>query len=347
MDINHTEEYQPGLVVAGVNYRKTALEIRNKFALTTENIRNIYSEKHTHIPNDYFILSTCNRTEIYSITKQPEDLLHIFSQHTHATLEETNAYTFIKTGDEAIHHLYRVAAGLDSQILGDYEIIGQLKNAFALSKSFQCSGGYLEKLVNGALQASRQVRNRTSVSDGTTSVSYAVIQLLKQKLAEQESARICLLGMGKFGELTLKNLKHYMPQHQLTVINRNETRALEISEKYSVLYAKMEQNDEVLQRSDIVVVATGADHPILAKSQLENSPVRMVFDLSMPSNVSADVKELKHVEFYDIDNLSEIVNETISRRTNQVPFALEIIDKHIREFKEWEVRRAIYATALN
>ncbi|MCW5908230.1 MAG: glutamyl-tRNA reductase [Chitinophagales bacterium] len=341
------EKYQTRLVVAGVNYRKTALEIRSKFALTTEHVKSIYADVEFILPGDFFILSTCNRTEIYCTTNQPQQLLNVFSRYSNATPEETEEYTFVKTGDEAIHHLYRVASGLDSQILGDYEIIGQLKNAFALAKAHKRAGGYLEKLVNGSLQASRQVRNRTSVSDGTTSVSYAVIRLLKQKLAESESANICLMGMGKFGELTLRNLQHYLPQHRLTVINRNEERAQQVSEKYAVPYVKMEQCNEVLRQSDIVVVATGADHPIVTKAQIENSPVRMVFDLSVPSNVSADVKQLQNVEFYDIDSLSEIINETLTRRTNEVPFALEIIDEHIREFKEWEARRALYVPVLN
>lgn len=340
-------EYDTKLVVAGVNYRKTALDIRSKFALTTENIKGIYEDFATHSPGHFFILSTCNRTEIYSFTPQPKQLLEVFARYSAATAQETEEYTFVKTGDEAIHHLYRVASGLDSQILGDYEIIGQLKNAFALAKAHKRAGGYLEKLVNGALQASRQVRNRTTVSDGTTSVSYAVIQLLKKNLAETDNANVCLMGMGKFGELTLKNIQHYLPQHRLTVINRNEERAQQVSAKYAVPYRPIENSDEVLKQSDILVVATGAAHPIVSKAQIENSPVRMVFDLSVPSNVSADVKQLKGVEFYDIDSLSGIINETLTRRTNEVPFALEIIDEHISEFKEWEMRRALYVPVLN
>ncbi|HEY0261475.1 MAG TPA: glutamyl-tRNA reductase, partial [Chitinophagales bacterium] len=199
------------LVIAGVNYRKTALDIRNKFALTTEKIKHIYEEQNIK-PNDFFILSTCNRTEIYGITDSPETLVNFLSHQSNVDEAEAQNYTFVKQGNEAVQHLFQVASGLDSQILGDYEIIGQLKNAFLLSKSHGCLGGYLEKLVNTSLQASRQVRNSTSISDGTTSTSYAVIQLLKQATTENQAQKICLMGLGKIGALTLKNLKSYLPQ---------------------------------------------------------------------------------------------------------------------------------------
>ncbi len=341
------ETLERSLIVVGVNYRKTSLEIRNKFAFTSDLLKRVYAEKCKNRQTGFFILSTCNRTELYSTNTSPVFLKEIFSEYTTASHDDVEAFTFVKQGDEAIHHLFRVASGLDSQILGDYEIIGQLKNAFALAKAARCVDGYLEKLVNGALQASRKVRNNTTISDGTTSVSYAVIQQLKQQFENHQGAKVCLMGLGKFGELTLKNLLHYMPQHQLTVINRNEARAQEVSAKYSVAYRSISETDTVICNSDVLVVATGADHPIVTKSQIENTDVKVVFDLSVPSNVSAEVKQLPGVTFYDIDSLSEIVNETITKRSNQIPVALEIIDEHISEFKNWEARRALFTPVLN
>ena len=246
------------MVVTGVNFRETALEVRNKFALTTENIRHIYEDLNYQKPDDFFILSTCNRTEIYSITKQPKLLIDFLLHYSHAKEDESRKYTFITEGDEAIQHLFQVASGLDSQILGDYEIIGQLKNAFALSKNHNCLSGYMEKLVNSSLQASRQVRNNTSISDGTTSVSYAVIQLLKKEIGHSNAMNICLMGLGKIGTLTLKNLKSYLPQHKITLVNRNEVRAESAALEYKVDFAKLEAQDAVLQNADVLIIATGA-----------------------------------------------------------------------------------------
>lgn len=335
------------LIVTGVNFRKTALEVRNKFALTTDNIRHIYQDNDFDKPKDFFILSTCNRTEIYGVTDEADTLVNFLSHYSHANEQEVKEYTFCKEGDEAMQHLFRVASGLDSQILGDYEIIGQLKNAFALSKSNDCLSGYMEKLVNASLQASRQVRNSTSISDGTTSVSYAVIQLLKQQLGSKEPMHICLMGLGKIGTLTLKNLKSYLPNHHITIINRNEAKAQDTAAEFDVAFAKYEEQEIVLQKSDVLIVATGADHPIITKQQIEPSKVKILFDLSVPSNVSNEVKAMPQLQFYDIDNLSKIVNETISKRKDQVPLALEIIDEHIAGFKEWEKRRAFYTKSEN
>lgn len=331
------------LVVTGVNYRKTALDIRNKFALTAESIKYIYEGENHSKPNDFFILSTCNRTEIYSFTNQPDQLVDLLLQSSATKDAESRNYTFTKTGDDAIKHLFEVASGLDSQILGDYEIIGQLKNAFTLSKTHHSVSGYMEKLVNASLQASRQVRNQTTVSNGTTSVSYAVIQLMKQELEGSEPKNICLMGLGKIGTLTLKNLKSYLPEHNITLINRDESKAIEAAMEYGVNYAGFENHKEVIQTADVLVVATGADHHIIDRKHIEPSNVRLLFDLSVPSNVCPDVEEIEGLKFYHVDSLSQIVNETLSHRKEQVPHALEIIDEHIAEFKEWERRRLLYS----
>jgi len=336
------KDIEERLVVTGVNFRKTALEVRNKFALTTENIRHIYEDQNYKKPDDFFILSTCNRTEIYSITSQPELLVNFLLHYSHATEEESRQYTFIKDGEEAIQHLFQLASGLDSQILGDCEIIGQLKNAFTLSKENNCLSGCMEKIVNSALQASRQVRNNTCISDGTTSISYAVIQLLKQEIGHSNPLKICLIGLGKIGTLTLKNLKCYLPHPKITIVNRNEIRAEAAANEHQVDFVKLEEQDAVLQNSDVLIVATGADHLLISKPQIVNSKIKLLFDLSVPSNVSADVKDISGLKFYDIDGLSKIVNETILKRKNQVPVALEIIEDHMATYKEWEKRRALY-----
>lgn len=329
------------LVVAGVNFHKTSLEVRNKFALTTEHIKNIYSDLSNAHVGDFFILSTCNRTEIYSTTKQPQLLLNILAEHNHIDIKDVKEYAFIKEGDEAAKHLFRVAAGLDSQILGDYEIIGQLKNAFIMAKQYNRTNGYMEKLVNGALQASRQVKSRTSLSDGTTSVAYAAIQLLKEKAGDTKY-NVCLLGLGKIGTLTLKNLCNYLPQHNVTVVNRNESKAQTAASEYSVDYAPYNSQQEVLAHADVLIVATGADHAVITKQDIEDSNVKLVFDLSVPSNVSADVREINGVQFYNIDELSDIVNNTIDQRRIELPLAEQIIEEHYEEFRSWEERRSIY-----
>ncbi len=330
------------LSVVGVSFRKTTLDIRNKFALTAEHIKRIYADGTGKYPKDFFILSTCNRTEIYSTGPTPQILLNLLSDNTTASAEEVRDYAFVKTGDDAVKHLFRVAAGMDSQILGDYEIIGQLKNAFNLSKSLGCTSGYMEKLLNSALQSSRQVKSRTALSDGTTSVSYAVIQLLKEAIGAEQAMNVCLMGLGKIGTLTLKNLTHYLPQHKITVINRSEAKAELAAGEYSVDYAPFESQQDVIETADVLIVATGADKAIISKKDLTGSNVKFIFDLSVPSNVHHDVKEIEGLMHYNIDELSKIVNNSIEARRSEIPLAESIIAEYFEEFRQWEIRRAIY-----
>jgi len=328
------------LVIVGVNYHKVSLEIRNKFAFSPGTIQKVYNEANKALLNDFFILSTCNRTEIYSTSHDAQSLLRVFLDHTEVTQQEVEEHTFIKEGDLAIRHLFMVASGLDSQILGDYEIVRQIKNAFGAAKECNLVSGGLEKIVSESLKASKQIRAQTSISDGTTSVSYAVVKLLKQEAAKTSPQNICLMGLGKIGALTLKNLIHYAPDHNLTLINRDQTKAEAFAADYGVRFATAEQHNEVLNASDILVVATGADHPLVTREQIEGSSVKLIFDLSVPSNVSPDVKEIEGVKIYDIDELSKIVDETIENRKKQVPQAMEIIKANIEEYKEWEKRRS-------
>lgn len=329
-------------VVVGVNFRNTSLEVRSRFALTADSIRKMYENTPSHVLNSYFVLSTCNRTEIYALTNQPELLLRLFSLLKGITYNEVRQYSFIKKGDDAIKHLFRVASGLDSQILGDHEIIGQLKNAFTLAKSYKKTSGFMEKLYNSSLQVSKQVKGRTSISNGTTSVSYSVIQLLKQT-GEQKPLHVCLLGLGKIGTLTLKNIKHYMPQHRVTLINRDAAKAMEAATEHSVNYASFGEKAEILKGADVLIVATGADEPVICKGNLEGTPVKLVFDLSVPSNVSTDVREISRLTLYNIDELSHLVNQTIAQRKAEIPVAETIIEEHFAGLKEWEERRELYA----
>jgi glutamyl-tRNA reductase len=331
------------LTVAGVNFRNTSVEIRSRFAFTNEGIRKIYQDESYKHLQDFFILSTCNRTEIYSTATYPETLLQVLAGHKGLGDEEIRQYAFVKTGDEAVKHLFKVAAGLDSQIIGDHEIIGQLKNAFVLAKTYNRTSGFMEKLVNSALQASRQVKSRTSLSDGTTSVSYAVIQLLKQYISNTDAVHVCLLGLGKIGTLTLKNLRHYLPQHRVTLVNRNSTKAEIAAGEFNIDYAPFENQQDVLNKADILIVATGADHPIITAAEIEAGRVRMIFDLSVPSNVDPAVARVQGVQLFNIDELSQIVNSSIEARRTEIPLAESIINEHFDEFRQWEWRREKYS----
>jgi glutamyl-tRNA reductase len=273
--------------------------------------------------------------------------MEIFVAHTDVCREEIEQYTFIKYGEDAIRHLYSVAAGIDSQILGDYEIVRQIKTAFAAAKENNMVSGALEKIVSESLKASKQVRANTSISDGTTSISYAVVKLLKAETAQEPPQNICLMGLGKIGALTLKNLTNYAPDHNLTLINRDESKAEMYAADYDLRYAREHEQDEVLKRADILIVATGADHPLITKQHILQSDIKLIFDLSVPSNVCPEVKKMDGIKLFDIDQLSRIVDETVEKRQKQIPQALQIIEANIEEYKVWKKRRSEYLVKLS
>jgi glutamyl-tRNA reductase len=335
------------LSVVGVNFRKTSLEIRSKFALTPEHAKFIYLDAIEPIYGNFFILSTCNRTEIYATGIPTELLIDLLSKHSGLSAVDVHHYAFTKSGNAAVQHLFRVASGLDSQILGDYEIIGQLKKAFALARECNKANGFLEKLVNAALQASKQIKSKTSISNGTTSVSYAVIQLLKQTAGSKGSLHICLVGLGKIGMLTLKNLKHYLPNNQITLVNRNQAKAEEAAVNQETAFAPFNDLKDIMRTSNVLIVATGADHAIIHKNDVATTGINLIFDLAVPSNVNNNVRELPGVQLFNIDQLSQIVNQSVEARKNEIPLAEAIIAEHILGFKQWETRRGLYSTKLS
>lgn len=331
------------LVVAGVSYHKTDINIRNRFAITTDKIKQIYLQSHHSIPFRFFILSTCNRTEIYANTTDSQFVVNLFFRCLQANDVDMTRHVYLKEDKEAIQHLFRVAAGLDSQIVGDNEITGQLKAAFRLSKSYSCADGYLEKLVNAALETSRRVRRLTSISDGTTSVSYAVVQMLKRLFPENRPLQICLIGAGKIGKVTLKNLLQYMPYHRLVLINRTHTRARIISERCGVSLVSLDQSLATIRQSDVLIVATSAEEIVVTPFHIENSNVKVILDLSVPSNVDRCIRQSDRLLYLNIDSIAAIVNDTINKRTHQIPRALAIVDEYVTKFKNWEHRRHLFA----
>lgn len=334
---------EPGQILAtGISFKKATLETRNKFALTGEKIERIYTENHG--AHSFFILSTCNRTEIYSTGRHIGWMADLLSAQSGLSRSQLELYCFAKSGYHAVEHLYRVASGLESQIPGDYEITGQVKKAFMLAKSYGQTNGQLEKILAGALQVSKEVKNTTKISDGTCTVSHAVIQLLKQAQVAGGPYKICLVGLGKIGMLTLKKLRSLLPGCEITLVNRTLAKAEAAAGELGVGFVPIEELDTALAPANALIVATGSDHAIISKQQIENTNIKLVFDLSVPCNVDTEVSGISGLQLYNIDQLSQIVNQSIEGRISELPKAEAIIARHIEDYKAWEARRQKFST---
>jgi glutamyl-tRNA reductase len=285
------------------------------------------------------VISTCNRTEIYGLASSAKALVSLLCSQTSGSVETFNQLSYIKKGASAIEHLFSVGAVLDSQILGDYEIIGQIKQSFKFAKEQGSIGGYMERLVNSVIQASKSIKNNTQLSGGTVSVSFAAIQFLKDNVENSSDKKILLLGTGKIGRNTCKNVVDYLNNTNITLINRTEDRAKELADELNLRVGSYELIEHELKAADVIIVATNAASPILNKAQFLNSNNKVLIDLSIPNNIHPNCKELAHITLVNVDDLSKINDATLQMRIDEIPKAKSIIAEQISEFNEWYAMR--------
>jgi glutamyl-tRNA reductase len=324
-----------GFFVAGINYKKTDAAARGRFAISNEQYEKLLTLASSFNIAELFVLSTCNRTEIYGFADNAAHLAGLLCTQTTGDLAAFADLAYIRKGEEAIRHLFEVGAGLDSQILGDYEIVGQIKQAVKFARDRQFIGPFTERLVNCVLQASKAIKNQTGLSGGTVSVSFAAIQYIREKMPVLEDQKILLVGTGKIGRNTCHNMVDYLGTRNITLINRTESRAAELAREIGVGYAPLEQIADCVKAADIILVATNAEHPTLLRSYLEGQGEKLIIDLSIPCNVEKSAAELPGITLVNVDELSRIKDETLQKRTAEVPKAKVIIAEHIAEWVNW------------
>lgn len=326
--------------VAGINYKKTDTKIRGSFAIGPEQYERILNLALQFEVRDLFILSTCNRTEIYGITETAEQLVTLLCTETQGTVETFNELSYRKNGVDAVRHLFDVGAGLDSQILGDYEIVGQLRKAMKFAKGKGYIHSFLDRTLNQVLQSSKEIKNNTSLSDGTVSVAFAAVQYIREKSVSLKDKKILLLGTGKIGTITCKNLVDYLPASHITLMNRSPEKAENLAEMFGLKTAPFNNLREQLALADVVLVATDAPEPIVLAADLEDhSQKKIIIDLSIPCNVDKKAERLPGLTLIDVDGLSRLKDETLMRRAAEVPKARLIIQTHLRELLDWHEMR--------
>ncbi len=321
--------------IVGINYKKSDAATRGQFAINSQQYENILALAPTFQVSSLFILSTCNRTEIYGFAENADQLINLLCTQTQGDSQLFSTMAYVKNGDVAVDHLFNVGAGLDSQILGDYEIIGQLKQAFKFAKDRGDINCFMERLFNNVLQSSKVIKNETAISGGTVSVSFAAIQYIKENVTAAEGKKILLLGTGKIGRNTCKNLVDYLGVNNLTIINRSDEKAAALAAELNLKYAPITQLDQYIQLSDIILVATNAASPLILADMLQNMGNKLIIDLSIPNNVEPAAAGLANITLVNVDQLSAIKDQTLQNRESEAPKAREIIQLHLALFSEW------------
>lgn len=326
--------------VLSISYEKADAETRSKFAFFDEQVKDFVENIHKNELGDAFVVSTCNRTEIYTTTPNYLLVAEEFCKTTGVSLMDFVQFVNVHKKEEALTHLFRVAAGLESQILGDFEIIGQIKNAYnRFKKEKKNSNPYLERAINSAIQISKKIKNETGISNGAASVSYAAVHYILNSQTQLSDKNILLLGVGEIGQNTVENLVKHIHQPKIKIANRTEETAAKIGEKYNIPHIDFENFQDELKNTDILIVATGASKPVVTNSQIPEGREMLVIDLSIPNNVEKIIGDREHIKLVDVDMLSQHINETMEQRKKEIPKAEGIIKDMAKEFAEWEKKR--------
>ncbi|WP_262732388.1 glutamyl-tRNA reductase [Gaetbulibacter sp. NE] len=319
----------------GLSYKKADAETRGHFSLDEQGKQTLYQQAKINGVESLIVISTCNRTEIYGFAEHPYQLIKLLCDNTKGTVEEFQNVAYIYKNTEAISHIFRVGCGLDSQILGDFEIISQLKVSAKSAKKEGLLNAYSERLVNAVIQASKRIKTETDISSGATSVSFASVQYILNNVSDISNKNILLFGTGKIGRNTCENLIKHTKNEHITLINRTKTKAEEVAGKFNVLVKDYANLQEEINASDILIVATGAQNPTVDKHLIQSKKPLLVLDLSIPKNVDSNVKDLSNITLIHLDDLSQITDETLEKRKGQVPYAETIIEEIKIEFNNW------------
>ncbi|HZJ35548.1 MAG TPA: glutamyl-tRNA reductase [Gillisia sp.] len=319
----------------GLSYKKAEATVRGHFSLTEEGKLNLLEKAKNDGIDGLIVTSTCNRTEIYGFAQHPFQLIKLLCEFTKGTVEEFEKVAYVYKNKAAISHMFHVGSGLDSQILGDFEIICQLKKAFVLSKSVGVANPFLERLVNAVIQSSKRIKNETQISSGATSVSFASVQYILKEVANISNKNILLFGTGKIGRNTCENLVKHTKNNNITLINRTKDKAEKIAGKFNLTVKDYADLQSELLQADVLVVATGAQNPTISKELIYSKKELLILDLSIPKNVADDVMELENVTVVHLDQLSQITDDTLERRKLFIPQAHEIIAEVEGDFNKW------------
>jgi len=330
----------------GVSHSTANIDLRGRFSLSNSQQHALLLDAKKNNVVDIIILNTCNRIELYAWTQDFEILINLLCIHSGGDKILFNQIGYQMEEKKAINHLFRVGAGLESQILGDFEIIGQIKQSFYRSKKMGLANGYLERLINSVIQSSKRIKTETSISSGATSVAFASVQYILSHINNISKKNILLFGTGKIGANTCLNLVKHAQNNQITLINRTQSRAEKIGGKLPVLVKPYGELTSSIHEADVLIVATSAENPTITSDLIHTNKPLLILDLSIPRNVSKDVKDLNNVQVVHLDQLSQITDKAFEKRKKYIPKAESILEEIKVEFLNW-VKHRKYVPTLN
>ncbi|MGL1903347.1 MAG: glutamyl-tRNA reductase [Fibrobacterales bacterium] len=329
--------------ILGVNHKSAAINERDQLVFT-QGEQGLALETFSAIPGieEVILIATCNRTELYMVVN---DEPHKFLPQLRATWynlkgiknRDLDTALFFIAHEYAIQHLFRVTCSLDSLIVGEVQILGQIKNAYHFAKEQGTTGSYLNRLFQESIKLGKRVRHETEIGKGAVSISFAAVELLRKHCPTLKKARIGILGTGKMGELAVKNLLD-SGVDSIHFINRTFAKAEKMAQEYNGTAWPLELLPEALDSLDIIITCASSCEPLITKQiiQKRNSKTPLTcVDIAAPRNIAADVTQFDEITLFDIDTLNSIVDSNIDKRSSAISEVEEIIAKELTEFYAW------------
>lgn len=331
--------------VIGVSHENTSQEER-EFSTLGEELRvQFCDDLSSKSVASFFILSTCNRWEVYFEHDSSELVLNSYVSVLGQKAEQIRSFIYTKSGSHAMRHFFEVGAGMRSQIKGDFEIIGQIRKAYRLAKEAGHTDMFTERLVNMVTVTSKRIKNETKFSSGVTSSAYAAVRCIRDRYHANDLTSLTIYGTGKIGKNVCENLVKHFASTSISIINRSKEKADELAQRYA-----LESHDEAhlsscINKSEVLIVATGADEPTVDLTMIQEGKPMTIIDLSMPRNVDPRIDKLKHVDLIDLDALAQINDKTLEIRQGDLLRVKAIVEEELISFERWQSSRK-YAPAI-
>ena len=334
------------IAVVGLSHKTAPVEVREKLSIPEAKLEEAihHLSSYPHI-EEVAIISTCNRLEIYAVIKETEqgvrEIAQFLSEVSHIPLYQLRRHLFVLLHQDAVRHLLRVAAGLESLVLGEGQILAQVKAAHKLAQKYQGLGRLLDRLFKQAISAGKRVRSETSIGTGAVSISSAAVELAQTKVRDLGTCRVTIIGAGKMSRLLVQ---HLLAKRAATVaiVNRSPRRATELANQFPEaqlqLYS-LTDLAEAIASSDLVFTSTAATEPILDRAKLETclsgNQSLMLFDISVPRNIHADVQGMNNVDAYNVDDLKAVVAQNHATRRQMALEAEALLEEELANFELW------------
>jgi glutamyl-tRNA reductase len=332
----------------GLNHETADIGLRERLAFSEEKIKASLSRlgcgsgSQPDSVTEMVILSTCNRVEIYAVAPRVDfgALEDFLSEVQGVPRQEFSPHLYRYIDQHAIEHLFRVAAGLDSLVLGEPQILGQVMNAFELARGQDSAGPVISRLFQSALHTGKRARSETAISHNPASISSVAIRLAEQVVMDLPAAQVTVVGAGEMAELAVESLRK-RGVTRIQVVNRTLARALDLAQKWGGEALTFEKLPEAMQQADILITSTGAPHTLIyadavrAAMQARQARPLVIIDIAVPRDVDVEVKEIFGVSLFDIDMLHRQLESSLARREQEVPFVEKILDEERMDFMSY------------